>query len=313
MSIKLSVIIPTHKPNYNYLNRVLQSLKHQDYEYIKWEILIIDNVSDDVNFEQTINICWHPNYKIIREKRLGLTYARIAGIKSSNGEFIVLVDDDNLLSNDYLRNVVDIFERYAQVGSIGGKSFPEFEITPEEWTKKFYKSLALRDLGDQELITNHLNQSKRIEEYPDFSPIGAGMAFRRDAINKYVENVINGENVINDRTGNILSSGGDNDIVLTLLNSGWEVGYFPKLQITHLIPAYRVTKEYIARVCFDSSKSWIKVLDKHGICPWDKIPKWTILPRNIKAYFNFKAWKDEESYINWRGACGMFEGLGDLM
>jgi hypothetical protein len=115
-----------------------------------------------------------------------------------------------------------------------------------------------------------------------------------------------------DRTGKSLSSGGDNDIILTILSAGWEVGYFPQLQLKHLMPASRLTKDYLARVNRASSRSWIQVLDLHGIQVWQKIPHWTVLPRKIKAFFSYQPWKSPAAYVRWQGACGMFEGLGAL-
>jgi len=99
---------------------------------------------------------------------------------------------------------------------------------------------------------------------------------------------------------------------LTLLEAGWGVGYFPQLQLTHLISANRLTKDYLARLNYASSRSWIQVLDCHKIRPWKKIPQWSVLPRQLKAFFSCQAWKSSSAFVQWRGNCGMFEGLASL-
>ena len=85
--------------------------------------------------------------------------------------------------------------------------------------------------------------------------------------------------------------GGDCDINLTLLDEGWGVGYFPQLKLTHLIPAGRLTKDYLARLNRGISCSWVQVLDMHEIRPWSKISQWTVFPRKVRAFFNYQPWK----------------------
>lgn len=309
MSICLSVIIPTHAPNPTRLEKTLRGLREQSLMCDRWELLVVDNATPDPQHVPSFDFSWHPLTKIIREERLGLTWARIAGIQASQGDYLVFVDDDNVLHPNYLTNTIEIFQHNSQVGAIGGKSLPEFEVEPEPWVSQFYKCLALRDLGEEVLISSQAGGS----QYPEFAPIGAGMALRRQAIEPYVNRILSDTTpVVLDRTGKSLSSGGDNDIILTILSAGWEVGYFPQLQLNHLMPASRLTKDYLARVNRASSRSWIQVLDLHGIQVWQKIPGWTVLPRKIKAFFSYQPWKSPTAYVRWQGACGMFEGLGAL-
>jgi hypothetical protein len=112
-----------------------------------------------------------------------------------------------------------------------------------------------------------------------------------------------------DRQGAELTSGGDNDIVLTIMESGWEVGYFPSLVLTHLIPAARTDAAYLARLNRGIAKSWIHVLSQHDACPWTPIAPWTAPLRKFKAWFTYAAWTSPAARIRWQGACGHFEGL----
>jgi glycosyltransferase involved in cell wall biosynthesis len=313
MSILLSVIIPTHSPNPSRFEETLRGLREQSLTIDCWELLVIDNATPGPQHISSFDFTWHPSTNIIREERLGLTWARIAGIQASRGDYLVFVDDDNVLDPNYLKNTIEIFQQNSQLGVIGGKSLPEFEVEPEPWVSQFFKCLALRDLGEKVLISSQAGASQSSKQYPEFAPIGAGMALRRQAVETYVNRIIgNSTRVVLDRTGKNLSSGGDNDIVLTILNAGWEIGYFPQLQLTHLMPASRLTKEYLAKVNRASSRSWVQVLDMHSIQVWQKIPRWTVLLRKIKAFFVYQPWKDAAAYVRWQGACGLFEGLGAL-
>ena len=301
----ISVIIPTYNPNIQRLEQTLTGLKIQSLPYKFWELLIVDNNSSTV-FTDKIDISWQPGSSIISEPRQGLTYARLKGFSSAKGDIIVMVDDDNILQEDYLQQVSNIFEDNPKLGAAGGKSLPRFEAEQPAWLKEFYDSLAIRDLGDNVVMNQWENK------YPEYAPIGAGMAIRKEALTSYIDKIANQTNAISDRTGTSLSSGGDNDIVIEVLRSGWLTGYFPQLQLRHIIPAARTNSNYLARLVNNSNKSWMQLLDSHQINPWKKIPAWTSPLRKLKAWFTYKAWQNKLNYIRWQGACGLFDGLAAI-
>ena len=111
-----------------------------------------------------------------------------------------------------------------------------------------------------------------------------------------------------DRRGASLSSSGDNDLVFEVLKAGWQVGYVPGLRLTHLIPAGRIEREYLARLNRGIQRSWVEVLRRHGASPWGPIAAWTVGPRKLKAWFSYRAWSGPAAFVRWQGACGHFEG-----
>ncbi|MGL5080945.1 MAG: glycosyltransferase [Microcoleaceae cyanobacterium] len=311
----ISVIICTHNPRPQYINRVLEALKSQTLSKDSWELLVVDNASEK-SLSTEVNLNWHPTARCVREEKLGLANARLCGFKEAVGEIFVFADDDNVFDSNYLKNVIDIFENYPTLGAIGGKTIPDYEIKPEPWISEISGLLGLRDFGDEIQVyswENTLTQSTLPKQYPAFAPIGAGLVLRRAAAEIYAQQVVSSQNRLAlGRTGKKLISGEDNDIVLTLLGAGWGVGYFPQLQLLHLIPSGRLAKDYLARLNRAISRSWVQVLDAHGLRPWQKVARWTVLPRQIKAFLTYQPWRDAQSYIRWQGACGAFEGLGEL-
>ncbi|MBD2176623.1 glycosyltransferase family 2 protein [Pseudanabaena sp. FACHB-1998] len=309
---KISVIVCTHNPKEVYISKVLESLKEQTLPKQDWELLLIDNASTKM-LCGAIDISWHINSRHIREDLIGLTNARLCGIRSSVSEILIFVDDDNILEPNYLENAYTIMHENPSLGSIGGKILPNFEVDPEDWVKKFWVCLALRDLGEEVQTYFYNKQTSDDMKHPLFAPIGAGMVLRKAAATLYADTIANNLNrKALDRTGNSLQSGGDCDINLTLLKTGWGVGYFPQLKLTHLISARRLTKSYLARLNYASCRSWIEVLDFHNVRPWAKIPAWSVFPRKLKSFFSYQAWKNPEAFIHWKGSCGTFEGLANL-
>ncbi len=123
----ITVIVCTHNPRVDYLGRVLDSLKTQNLAEDQWELLLIDNASLQP-LASRFDISWHSTARHIREDELGLTPARLRGIRESKGELIVFVDDDNVLASDYLQSAVQIAEDHAFVGAFGASIKGEFEI-----------------------------------------------------------------------------------------------------------------------------------------------------------------------------------------
>ncbi|OOQ58077.1 glycosyltransferase [Mucilaginibacter pedocola] len=300
MPDKLSVIIATYNPDASRLRQTLEGLQQQSLSLAQWELIVVDNNSTQ---PLTIDLSWHPQAVIVHEARQGLTYARLKGFATAKNELIVLVDDDNVIDADYLHHVLEIFEKRTALGAIGGKSLPIFETEPPQWLKAFYGSLALRDLGDEAKIQAWENS------YPQYAPIGAGMGIRKAALASYIKKAEDGQSMIADRSGSSLASGGDNDIVLEVLKSGWQVGYFPQLLLQHIIPQGRMQAGYLAKLENSTNNSWIKLLQSHGICPWPSIPAYTLPLRKAKAWLSLKAALSKSNYIKWRGYCGTMDAL----
>ena len=132
------------------------------------------------------------------------------------------------------------------------------------------------------------------------------MVLRRSAARSWMNRAPS--NRLSDRRGTELTSAGDNDIVLSLLRDGWEVGYSPDLALTHLIPATRLAPAYLARLNRGIQKSWMQVLASQDANPWPPIARWTVPLRKAKAWFTHRAWTGAAAHIRWQGACGHFEG-----
>lgn len=303
----ISVILPTHNPDAGRLGRTLRALAAQDLPAGRWECLLVDNASTPpIEREKLAEAPAH--LRVAREPRPGLSSARRCGFSAAGTPICVLVDDDNLLAPDYLSHVVRIFSEHPEVGAAGGRSLPEFEREPAPWVREFFPLLALRDDGGAPCISQGLQPAGAAEKnYPaKAAPLGAGMAIRKKAAMDWIAD--GGPDRLSDRLGQELTSGGDNDIILTIMEHGWEVGYFPELQLTHLIPSGRLEEDYLARLNYGIQKSWLQVLALHGASPWPAIPRWSVPLRKGKAWFTFRGWKGPAGHVRWRGVCGHYDG-----
>ena len=81
MQTSVSVILCTHNPRPDYLDRVLASLRGQTLPAEQWEFLLVDNASKQP-LAETWDISWHSCGRHVREEELGLTGARHAPLAS---------------------------------------------------------------------------------------------------------------------------------------------------------------------------------------------------------------------------------------
>lgn len=302
----ISVIVSTHNPHPGRLARTLRGLRAQTLPKSEWELVLVDNTSSPALESATFEADAPAGLRLVREPRPGLSHARRRGFIEARGEIFVLVDDDNVLSPGYLASVLAHFDAHPALGAIGGPSRPEFEREPEAWTREFFPLLALRDLGPTVLVAGLRPAGADRDAYPDCAPIGAGMGLRRAAAQAWLDRA--DPSTFTDRRGNELTSGGDNDIIVHVLRAGWQVGYFPELELLHLIPATRLTPDYLARLNRGIQRSWLRLLLQHGLSDWPAIPRWTVPLRQARAWINFRAWSGEVARIRWQGVCGHFEG-----
>ncbi len=240
LSFDVSVIICTHNPRPDYLRRVLEALKAQTLPKEQWEMLLIDNASKEP-LAPSWDLSWHPHARHIRENELGLTAARLRGIKETKGELLVFVDDDNLLAADYLRTALCINRDRPYVGAWGGQITPVFEEEPPKWTRPYWPLLGNRSV-DQDQWSNLTNSTITL-------PLGAGMCVRRSVAVNYSERV-KGNSMRLDlgRKGASLNSAEDWDLALTACDLGLATGVFKSLALEHLISPRRLSEDYLLRL-----------------------------------------------------------------
>lgn len=235
----VSVIICTHNPRRDYLDRVLTALKQQTLPTEQWELLLIDNLSDRV-LAEAIDLSWHPQGRHIREEQLGLTPARLRGIRESQAEMLIFVDDDNVLASNYLETALELSRQWTMIGAWGGQVLPEFEEPTPDWTKPYWGNLAIKELDADRWGNVPSN---------DTLPCGAGLCLRRVVAQHYAEQVeAQTIRLQLDRKGKSLMSGGDTDIAFTACHMGLGIGLFKSLSLTHLIPAFRLQEDYLLRL-----------------------------------------------------------------
>lgn len=101
--MKISVVVT----NYNYgkwLRRCIKSLLNQNFD--SYEIIIVDDYSTDNSKEILLEYMTNPKVRVLfNHTNLGVGASSAAGGKSALGKFIVRVDADDYVHEDFLKTL----------------------------------------------------------------------------------------------------------------------------------------------------------------------------------------------------------------
>jgi len=123
---KLSVVVPSYN-SHPTIKKCIESLLKQEIE-ADYEIIVVDSSSDEGVAEILKEF---PEVKLYRfRKRLNAGQARNIGTKASRGDIIAFIDSDCVAPENWLKRILDDFNRYPQICGVfgvytGGRSLLE--------------------------------------------------------------------------------------------------------------------------------------------------------------------------------------------
>jgi len=133
-SAKVSIIISTYNGG-QYIGETIESVRSQTYS--NWELIIVDDGSDDDTLEVIANIK-DERIQVHRAGRIGIN-GRIKniGLSKVSGDLIAFIDHDDLWAPSKLDKQVIALQKYPEAGFCltGGYNFKK----PGELLEYFYK------------------------------------------------------------------------------------------------------------------------------------------------------------------------------
>ncbi|HYV29019.1 MAG TPA: glycosyltransferase [Candidatus Eisenbacteria bacterium] len=239
MKTGVSVVICCHN-SAKRLQKTLGHLVAQEVPVgIPWEVIVVDNGSTD-GTSDVASRTWPSRssvpFRVVKEDRAGLSYARRRGFEEAQYGIISYVDDDNWLEPNWVRIAAEVMEKHSNVGACGGQSEAVCEVAPPAWFDAHKGSYAV---GEQAPKAGDVAWTRGFLW-------GAGLTVRREALAQLFDRGF--RCVLEDRSGNALSSGGDSELCLALRLAGWRLYYEPEMRFKHFIPERRLTWNYLRRL-----------------------------------------------------------------
>jgi glycosyltransferase involved in cell wall biosynthesis len=236
MSIDFTVAIPTYNGETK-LPRVLEKLQAQTgIENLNWEIVIIDNNSKDgtAKLIKQYQKKWQYPFSIryILETKQGAGFARQRAIVEAKGEVIGFLDDDNLPYSTWISEACNFLKNYPQAGAIASQIHGNFEVEPPENLKSILFYLAITERGNKPHI---------FEPHRKGFPPTAGLVVRKNAWQDNVPSKL----FLVGRVGNSMLGSEDAEALFYIHKAGWEIWYNPTMEVDHIIPAWRLQRDYL--------------------------------------------------------------------
>lgn len=119
--MKVSVLIPLFNAE-KYIEQTLMSICQQTYK--DFEVVVVDDCGGD----SSVRIVEEYQKKdsririIHNEQNMGIAYSRNRGLAECRGEYVALLDDDDLMMPDRLKVQVEYLDNHPEIGAVGGNA-----------------------------------------------------------------------------------------------------------------------------------------------------------------------------------------------
>ena len=171
----VAVIIPTHRAE-RFIGDCLKSLFRSTYT--DFETILVDDCSTD----STVKIVedGYPQVRIIRlNKNLGFARAANAGMRASDADYLVLLNDDTVVDPGWLEELVKCAREHPRAAMVGSKIYYPDGNTLQHAGGMLYPNGGAYHLGDGEVDHGH-HDTLRAVEYCT----GAALLLKRGLIDR---------------------------------------------------------------------------------------------------------------------------------
>jgi len=240
LATTITVAIPTHNRAAT-LGAALASLGALEIPAdTALECIVVDNGSTDATPAAVAEFAKSARFAVRRvfEDRLGSSFARNRAVAESRAEYIFFIDDDALAEPAWAIEMLAVLVSRGLDGACG-MVVPRWIAAPPPWLgPSLWVKLAVHDrekieagpVGHAEVLGNYFS---------------ANVGLRRDAFERF-----GGFREDLGNVGGNPMSGEDTDLFARIIAGGGKMGFAPRAVVGHLIPAERMTREYLLRKSF---------------------------------------------------------------
>ncbi len=261
MNPKLTVVICTYNRGH-LLAETIPTIFQQNISENYFDVLIVNNNSTD-NTTEILNgfIKLHNNLSVVNEMKQGLGYAKNTGAKATKTDWIIFLDDDAKVPNDFVEKAINNITN-SHFQCFGGVYLPWYKYGRPNWFQDNYASnngkLSQFNALKKDFISGGIMAIKKstLKEFGYF-PVNLGMS------------------------GNQVAYGEETLLQIRMRNAKIEIGYDPHWIIYHLVNRYKLSPWWFIKSGFASGRgAWLAYDEKVSL---KKIILYIF--RSIKLFF----------------------------
>ncbi|CUA96222.1 glycosyltransferase [Comamonas thiooxydans] len=150
-----SIIVPAFNAA-NSIANTIESFSEQNYDNKRYELILVNDGSKD----NTLNVLYdlksrfnELNINIIDKSNGGVSSARNAGIKKSEGKYLIFLDADDSLGVDTLKNIFIFFEKNHDEIDVATYDLVYKKSGKKHYRSDFFKESCIVDSSDIRGIT----------------------------------------------------------------------------------------------------------------------------------------------------------------
>lgn len=219
------------------LTRCLDALSALDVPRgLEWEVLIVDNASTDGSRDLALSRSSSLPVRVVTEERPGVSSARNRAVGEARGDYILWLDDDALVSRDWLGAYARAIVDRPDDAIMGGPIDLEFTDRLPPWFERVLPRVApifgQRDLGPLPVPLAPMESA---------IPFGANFATKLVHQRRYVFDPNLGRHPEHPGRGSE-----ETEVMMAMLADGLEGHWVPGARVRHLKGADRLNLEFMS-------------------------------------------------------------------
>ncbi|AUW43999.1 glycosyltransferase [Rhizobium leguminosarum] len=229
----VSVLFSSYNGASRRLRHTLDSLVRQELPHDRWELIAVDNNSNDGTFDLLETYSDKLPITILQQRKPGKSGALNMALDRVKGDLIVFTDDDVRAEPNWLKAIIDCAAAHPSYGVFGGRIVPEWEKEPKD---RFIEWIPM---GSTFAIVDD-TQSGPCDPTKVWGPntivrrelLGTSVRYRED---------------IGPLPGKIFAMGEDAEIIIRLAANGAKSYRCAEAVVHHWIPASSVTEDWVQK------------------------------------------------------------------
>lgn len=200
-----------------------------------WEIAVVLNACTDTSADIVQEFSGRLPVFAVVEPRQGLSHARNRAVEACRGDFIIFIDDDVCVDQNFLVAYEAAFKKWPEADVFAGPIVPTFEGSPPDWLER-----ALPAVGSAFGLQRVERDGARIEV--SALPYGGNYAIRSSVQKQKLYDPALGRGAV------AWLRGGEETELLKAIIGGGALGYWVAAALVeHVIPPDRQTLAHLWR------------------------------------------------------------------